>query len=134
MHARMKVQLAALAVLQILVSACGRSGEDAKTAPSADNAAAGSGAKAEPPLPPKTEALPADGGEVGNAYRELIAAYQAVDSARVNRLFDHSGSDPTPVDKARADSVLPDMLKVHPSGGLRLGDRATLFLDGGTWH
>jgi hypothetical protein len=67
MHARMKIKLAALAVLQILVSACGGPGEDAKTAPSADKAAAGSAAKAETPLPPKTEALPADGGEIGNA-------------------------------------------------------------------
>lgn len=133
-------RLAALAVLALLATACSGSGTgDATKTPIASagtKAAATPAPPARPQLgPPKTEKLPADGGDVGKAYNELVAAYQAVDATRAGRLLDQYGSkEPFTLEKDLVDTLLPDMLKVHVTGGAWQADRATLFVDGEGLH
>lgn len=134
MHHHIALRFTALCSLAMLLTACGGSGDSAKTPPTQPAAKPVAKIEVNPTPPAKTEALPADGGEVGKAYNELIAAYQTVDSERANRLVEQYGSTPSPLEKKDADYALKDMLKVHPTGGVRQGDRATLFLDGGNWH
>jgi hypothetical protein len=123
------IRLLAPSVLAALIGACGGSGTG-DTAKSAAESRPAALAKPQPG-PPQSAALPADGGDVGKAYKDLIAAYQAVDSARATRLiYQYNPKDPTVPDKSSIDSILPDMLKVHPAGGVWQADRATLFLDG----
>jgi len=132
------VRLLAPGVLAALVGACGGSGtgETAKPADAAKPAAAVPTVAAPAPVkpqpgPPQSAALPADGGDVGKRYNELIAAYQAVDSARATRLIhQYDPKNPTVPDKDLIDAILPNMLQVHPAGGVWQADRATLFLDG----
>jgi hypothetical protein len=76
----------------------------------------------------KTEALAADGGDLGKAFADLSAAFKAADKARAAKLL-----DPTRwhLDTKQASwfAQLSEQLSAfQPSGGRRQGDRATLFV------
>lgn len=78
--------------------------------------------------PPKTELLPADGGELGKAFADLQSALTAVDKVRVGKLLD---PDAWHVDNKEPSwfTQLVDVVKDYkPTGGKRQGDRATLFV------
>ena len=134
------VRLLAPGMLGVLIGACGGSGtgESAKPADAAKPAAAAPTAAAAPaqakpqPGPPQSAALPADGGEVGKQYRELIAALQAGDYVRSSKLvYQADPKNPYVSAKADVEDLLPNMQKLHVVGGVWQADRATLFLDDG---
>lgn len=76
------------------------------------------------PLAMKTEALPPDGGEVGQAYAEFASAVDAGDQARIARYVDSALADKGPAFLQAFGKLVPR----KPIGGRRQGDRATLFL------
>jgi len=72
----------------------------------------------------KTEALPADGGDVGKSYAEFASAVAANDKARLAKF-----AAPDVADKGPSYfQMLGDMSARKPIGGRRQGDHATLFL------
>ncbi|HEX4481057.1 MAG TPA: hypothetical protein VH082_09625 [Rudaea sp.] len=115
-------------ILTTALTACGGANSDPHASPTA---APSAGA---PAVAPKTESLPADGGDVGKAYAELVSAYQTLDNAKASRHVDGDDGSGDPLTRKEADGYLADMLPMHPVGGLRQADRATLFLDGNNKH
>lgn len=78
--------------------------------------------------PAKTEVLPNDGGDLGNAYFELAAAMKASDSERAARLLTptlHMANKPK---SWFGTGVFDSMDREQPAGGRVQGNRATLFL------
>src|SRR5579871_1588956 len=99
----MDIRFMMFVLLSALICACNGSGDNAK-APSASSHAESSPVPqgqsgTAVPAPAVAEALPADGGDVGAAYRELIAALRALDSDRANRLFEHYDEQPVALNK-----------------------------------
>ena len=77
---------------------------------------------------PKTDVLPADGGDLGQAFADLSAAFKAADKVRAAKLLDpaqwHLDNKP-----ASWFAHLSEQLSsFQPSGGRRQGNRATLFV------
>ena len=130
-------RLFALGVLAALIGACGGSGsgETAKPVAAAPTAAPAPVPARPQPGPPQSAALPADGGEVGKRYNELIAALQAGDFVRAAKVvYQEDPKNPSVSNKEIVDMTLPEMQKVHVAGGVWQADRATLFLDGEALH
>lgn len=114
----------------VLLAACGGpAGQDAAPKTAAPTSSASSTA-----VKPTSEALPADGGDVGKAYADLVAAYQNLDTARFNTLVENFGTPGDPLTKKDTDQLLVEMQALHPAGGVRQGTRATLFLSGDALH
>jgi len=77
--------------------------------------------------PPRTTLLPADGGELGQAFADLVEAYHLKDAKRAAKRV------PYPEQELRPDRMFNYWESLHPlqpAGGKRQGKRATLFLSG----
>ncbi|OQX06200.1 MAG: hypothetical protein BWK76_26520 [Desulfobulbaceae bacterium A2] len=75
-----------------------------------------------------TEALPADGGELGKAMIELKQAFQAADKARAAKLLDPGAWHLDSKESGWFARISEQLAKFSPVGGRRQGDRATLFV------
>jgi len=78
----------------------------------------------------RTEALPADGGDLGKAYNDLAAAFKAADRDRAGKLLD--AAQWHLADKqASWFHQFEEQMTARVVGGKRQGDRATLFVESG---
>lgn len=106
MHGRRNITGSMLLALVLLCAACG------KTAAPIE----------------KTTVLPPDGGDLGKAYSEMEDAFKAADKIRLGRLLDPRV---WPLDD-KQDSWFAQFVErlggFHPIGGVRQGERATLFV------
>lgn len=78
--------------------------------------------------PEKTEVLPADGGDLGKAYTDLVAAFKAGDKANAAKTLDTVVWNLDTKQPSWFAQFVPGMQDNHPVGGRRQGDRATLFV------
>ncbi|MGA9341806.1 MAG: hypothetical protein WBV61_05675 [Rhodanobacteraceae bacterium] len=78
--------------------------------------------------PEKTEVLPADGGDLGKAYTDLVAAFKAGDKARAAKLLDPAAWHLDDKQASWFAQFASRMDGSHPVGGRRQGNRATLFV------
>jgi hypothetical protein len=77
---------------------------------------------------PKTEALPADGGDLGKTFAELSAAFKAADKVRAAKLLDPMRWHLDTKQASWFAQLSEQLSAFQPSGGRRQGDRATLFV------
>jgi hypothetical protein len=103
---RLRIRGACLALFAMLCGACGSSGA----------------------VPDKTEALAADGGDLGKAFGDLVAAFKAGDKVRAAALLDPLAWNLGDKKPSWFAQFVDGMEDNHPVGGRRQGDRATLFL------
>ncbi|OQX07787.1 MAG: hypothetical protein BWK76_24410 [Desulfobulbaceae bacterium A2] len=75
-----------------------------------------------------TEALPADGGDLGKAFAELKQAFGAADKVRGASLLDASAWHLDTKEPGWFARISEQLAKFSPVGGRRQGDRATLFV------
>lgn len=128
------LRLPTLALFAVTLAGCGGSGQGEKTAPPASAASKPAPTPATPvatpaAVPPKPEALGADGGEIGALYQQLASASQAGDTKRVASLTDYTtGAYETSAEDLKKHAA--ELAAHHPVGGVRVGDRATLLLEG----
>jgi hypothetical protein len=80
----------------------------------------------------KTQVLPEDGGELGQRYLELVEAYKAGDIAHVTSLAANPASG-VPAQESLHDFA-NTLMDLHPTGGRRYQDRATLFLGNAEYY
>jgi hypothetical protein len=106
MKARIKIHGSCVAMLALLCAACGSG-----AAPAA-----------------KTEALAADGGDLGNAFVDMVDAFKAADKARVGKLLDPQKWHMDGKEASWFALFAKQIQDNHPVGGRRQGDRATLFV------
>jgi hypothetical protein len=76
----------------------------------------------------KTEALAADGGDLGKAFADLASAFKAADKTRAAKVLDTAHWDLNSKQPSWFAQLNGQLSDFQPSGGRRQGNRATLFV------